>query len=244
MMNNRMKKILACCMALALCIGMTAPVYAAQNPFAYMEAQSRQAVEAAIKAGTVPAGTTIYDCSYGADKNGNTIVVQYRDKNGNWIDVGTQKTATDKPAASSSAPSSSKLTEKQLAEYTQEVFLLVNKEREAAGLEPLERNSILDSAAATRASEVLVVDNAGGKAHTRPDGTSFRTILSETEIDGNQCGENIARSEANPQAVMNAWMQSDGHRKNILYEDYGSIGIGVYQLPSGSLDWVQIFMLK
>jgi len=95
-----------------------------------------------------------------------------------------------------------------------------------------------------RAPEVIIVDNAGGEPHTRPDGTNFKTVLNNTGIDGNRCGENIARSEATPQAAIDAWMRSDGHRENILYESYGSIGIGVCQLPNGSLDWIQIFMLK
>ena len=261
------KKIFAALLAVILCIGMAAPAYAATNPFAYMEAQSRKAVEVAIKAGTVPAGTTIYDCAYGADKSGATIVIQYRDKNGNWIDISAQKKMDNQPAANATTPSSDstvpvgsvnqpeqkqyiagttieKLSAETLAEYAAEAIKLTNAEREKAGLALLEHSSILTEAAMIRAAEVIIVDRAGGQAHTRPDGTSYKDLVTDMGLSGRRCGENIARSEATPQFAITAWMNSDGHRKNILREDYGSIGIGVYQLPNGTLDWVQIFMLK
>lgn len=233
------KKLFTAAITIALCAAMTAPAQAATNPFAHMEAQSRQAVEVAIKAGIVPPGTTIYDCEYGADKNGVTIVIQYKDQNGNWIDAQTQIKKEYLPGTSVE-----KLSDKTLAEYATELFRLTNAEREKVGLEPLERNSLLDEAAMTRAPEVNIVDNAGGTPHTRPDGTYFTTVMDDTELDGNRCGENIARVESTPQAAIDAWMRSDGHRKNVLYEDYGSIGIGVCQLPNGALYWIQIFMLK
>jgi uncharacterized protein YkwD len=233
------KKTLTALLTIALCAGMSAPAYAAQNPLAYMEAQSRQAVESAIKAKTVPPGTTIYDCMYGADQNGNIIVIQYRDQDGNWVDVITGKKKEVPPGMI--AP---KLSKETLAEYAAEGFRLTNAEREKAGLEPLERDNLLDEAAMIRAAEVIVVDKAGGKPHTRPDGTSYRDLVTDMGSDGMRCGENIARAEATAQFAIEAWMRSDGHRENMLREDYGSMGIGVYQLPDGSLDWVQIFMLK
>ena len=260
------KKIFTAILAVVLCIGMAAPAYAATNPFAYMEAQSRKAVEAAIKAGTVPAGTTIYDCAYGADKNGTTIVIQYRDKNGVWVNVTTQKKVENQPAAAtapssnSTAPAESvnqpepkqyiagttieKLSAETLAEYATEAIKLTNAEREKAGLAPLERDPILDEAAMIRAAEVKIVDNAGGTPHTRPDGTGFRTLLDAMGIDGNRCAENLNRAKSTPQATMESWMNSDGHREAILRERYGTIGIGVYQRSDGKLDWIQIFERK
>jgi uncharacterized protein YkwD len=136
------------------------------------------------------------------------------------------------------------LTADELQAYADEVFELVNKERESAGVAPLERDATLDGAAMIRAAEVKAVAIAEGKPHTRPDGTSYKTLLDEMGIDGQRCGENLTCGRPTPQNAMNTWMESDGHRKNILRDTYGSIGIGVYQRPDGVLDWVQIFRLK
>ncbi len=136
------------------------------------------------------------------------------------------------------------LTDEELQAYADKVFELVNQERENAGVAPLERDATLDGAAMIRAAEVKAVAIAEGKPHTRPDGTSYKTLLDEMGIDGQRCGENLTCGRPTPQNAMNAWMESDGHRKNILRETYGSIGIGVYQRPDGVLDWVQLFRLQ
>ncbi len=128
--------------------------------------------------------------------------------------------------------------------YADEVFALTNAEREKAGLAPLARDGLLDEAAMFRAAEVKAVDAAGGKAHTRPDGSSFRSAIDSLGVDGMKCGENLARTRATPGSVMDTWMASEGHRANILRPDYGSIGIGAYQRSDGRLDWIQIFMLQ
>jgi uncharacterized protein YkwD len=136
------------------------------------------------------------------------------------------------------------LTAEDLKAHTDTMFALVNQEREKAGLAPLMRNNMLDEAAMIRAAEIRVVDLAGGAPHTRPDGTSYRTLLDDMGIKGNRCGENMSRARLSPQIAIDSLMQSDGHRRNILRENYGSIGIGVYQRADGLLDFIQIFMLK
>jgi uncharacterized protein YkwD len=57
----------------------------------------------------------------------------------------------------------------------------------------------------------------------------------------NALGENIARGQATPQQVVNAWMNSDGHAQNILNEDYTEIGVGYYKQDGTSPYWVQDF---
>jgi len=146
------KKIFAAAITIVLCAAMTVPAYAVTSPFTQMEAQSRQAVEAAIKAGTVPRGTTIYDCMYGADENGVTIVIQYKDNNGNWIDVVTQEKVEDNPA--NTAGSVNKPTEKQLEEYALEVLRLVNKERQKAGLDEVVWDDDFAACARIRSEEL------------------------------------------------------------------------------------------
>jgi len=149
--------------------------------------------------------------------------------------------------ANSSGPAASSqtmLTADELRAYADTVFVLVNRERQNAGLAPLERISLLDEAAAIRAAEIKVVDNMGGAPHTRPNGTSYKDLLTEMGVNGIRCGENVSRARPTPQEAMQSWMDSDGHRANILRENYQSIGIGVFQRPDGKIDCVQIFELR
>ena len=148
------------------------------------------------------------------------------------------------PQAPITEPQPQTLTAEELKALTDTMFELVNQEREKAGLRPLARCSLLDEAAMIRAAEIKIVDDAGGTPHTRPDGTSYRTLLDEMGINSRRCGENISRARATPQESVNALMLSDGHRANILRENYGSIGIGVYQRPDGNFNWIQIFQLR
>jgi uncharacterized protein YkwD len=146
------------------------------------------------------------------------------------------------PGATTPAPTA--LTADELGAYADKMLALVNKERVNAGAAPLERDDLLAEAAMLRAAEIKVVDEAGGLPHTRPDGTSYTDLLDSLGVTGSLCGENIARAEPTPEAAVQALMASDGHRKNILRADYGTIGVGVYQREDGKLNWVQIFMLQ
>ena len=63
-------------------------------------------------------------------------------------------------------------------------------------------------------------------------------MLTAITISFTSAAENIAKGQTSPAEVMDSWMNSDGHRKNILSPDYCQIGVG-YDEASGS--WVQIF---
>lgn len=232
-------KIATAVLTAALCASMALPAQAAINPFAQMENDSRQAVDSAIKAGTIPAGSTIYDCMYGTDGNGKTIVIQYKDQNGNWIDVITQEKKEYLPNAFTE-----KLSDETLAEYTAEVFRLVNAEREKAGLDPLERDPLLDEAAMIRAEECASLNSiyVGGKAHTRPNGSNWSTILDDMEIVWHSAAENSSEGRTSAADVMNAWCNSDGHSANILTQKRTHIGIAVRQGSDGALYWIQVFI--
>lgn len=126
----------------------------------------------------------------------------------------------------------------QLAEYAEQIAVLVNKERNAYGLQPVKVSPILSEAANIRASELK--ENF---SHTRPNGTSCFTAMSELEIQYMSAAENIAYGQKNPENVMNAWMNSSGHRANILNEKMEYIGVGVsYQ--DGVYYWSQFFAVS
>ncbi len=123
-----------------------------------------------------------------------------------------------------------------LNEYVNEVVRIVNEERRTAGLTELVINDRLCQAANQRSEETVQEFS-----HTRPDGTSCFTILDSYGINYVAVGENIAMGQRTPQEVMNAWMNSQGHRENILKSEYNQIGVGVVSYQ-GYLYWTQLFI--
>ena len=113
---------------------------------------------------------------------------------------------------------------------------LVNAERQKAGVSPLSADSGLHQVAQLRAEETIVQFD-----HTRPNGESFYTALQQAGISYRTTGENIAMGQRTPADVMNAWMNSSGHRQNILNASYGKLGVGYVTDASGRAYWVQIF---
>lgn len=117
-----------------------------------------------------------------------------------------------------------------------QVANLVNQERAKAGLAPVELRTDLTSAAQIRAQETVT-----SFSHTRPNGTSFYTVLSEQQISYRGAGENIAWGQRTAEAVMTAWMNSEGHRANILNPSFQYIGVGYYTNAQGTPYWAQLF---
>lgn len=122
-------------------------------------------------------------------------------------------------------------------EYIKEIVQLVNEEREKVGLNPLEYDDDLSYAATRRSAENAYYDNF---SHTRPNGTSCLTIFAEYNMYYHRAGENIAMRQKTPKEVMEDWMESPGHRMNILGK-YTRIGIGVASDEKGQLYWTQLF---
>lgn len=114
----------------------------------------------------------------------------------------------------------------------EQVAALVNQERAKVGLSPLTLDAELSANAMVRAQEIVTKFD-----HTRPDGSKFYSAIT---IPWKTVGENIAWGQKTPEAVMNSWMNSDGHRANILKSAYQKIGVGVYE-TNGRLYWVQLF---
>ncbi|MGN0674137.1 MAG: CAP domain-containing protein, partial [Oscillospiraceae bacterium] len=120
---------------------------------------------------------------------------------------------------------------------TEKVIELVNEERSAAGKSTLASDPVLNEVAALRAREI-----AESFSHTRPDGTSCFTAFNDAGIVNVYMGENIAAGQRTPEEVMNSWMNSSGHKANILSGDYERIGVGFCQVSGGyGYYWVQVF---
>ncbi len=120
--------------------------------------------------------------------------------------------------------------------FVQEVVNLVNAERAKEGLSPLTINTKVQAAAQVRA-----VECEQSFSHTRPNGTSFSTALKEQNVSYQRAGENIAWGQRSPKEVMNGWMNSEGHRANIMNPNFTTIGVGYYQNAKGTNYWCQLF---
>lgn len=125
-----------------------------------------------------------------------------------------------------------------LAAYQGEILRLVNAERTKAGVAPLTLNATLCAAAQLRARELPTQF-----AHTRPDGTQCFTVLDQVGQRYRTAGENIAAGQTSPAQVMSDWMNSPGHRRNILDASFTQLGVGYLQTDSGYGEyWVQLFI--
>ena len=118
-----------------------------------------------------------------------------------------------------------------------QVVNLVNEERAKAGLSPLTADRSVTSAAQRRAREIET-----NFSHTRPNGSSFSTALSEAGVNYRSSGENIAYGQTSASSVMQGWMNSSGHRANIMNPKFTSIGVGYYRSASGTNYWTQLFI--
>ena len=126
----------------------------------------------------------------------------------------------------------------ELSSFEAEVIRLVNEERAEYGLPALTTTDALTAAAAKRAEEI-----SGDYGHDRPDGSSCFTVLPEFGIRYETAGENIAAGQKTPAQVVRAWMNSEGHRNNILNPDFTQIGVGYTYTGRGYRHfWAQTFI--
>lgn len=126
-----------------------------------------------------------------------------------------------------------------LSANAQEVVKLVNKERNAAGLPALTENSRLSEVAQAKAEDMM---KNGYFSHTSPAYGSPFEMMRTFGITYTAAGENIAKGQKTPAAVMDGWMSSSGHRANILNVSYEQIGVGFCKDSSGVTYWVQMFI--
>ena len=123
-----------------------------------------------------------------------------------------------------------------VTQYEQEVIRLVNEIRAQNGLSALTYNWELSRVARYKSQDM--VDNRYF-SHTSPTyGTPFQMIRS-FGLSYRSAGENIAYGQRTPQAVVNAWMNSSGHRANILSSSYTQIGVGY---AAKGRYWTQMFL--
>lgn len=139
------------------------------------------------------------------------------------------------PGQSINIPSASSTAES----YENKVIALVNKERSKRGLSMLAKDARLARTARLKSQEMVTKNYF---SHTSPVYGSPFTMMQSFGIRFTAAGENIAMGQKTPEAVMSAWMNSPGHRSNILSPAYNRIGIGYARKSNGVAYWTQEFI--
>lgn len=173
----------------------------------------------------------VFDLTVTAKKNGkcNITVYDVNNKKSSFTIKLTVSGTAD--ASDAKAVTGGQRQEKaDTSDYIDEVIRLCNKEREAAGLAPLEKSDSLTGSAAVRVGEL-----SAKFSHTRPDGSDCFSAITE---EGSTFGENIAHGYRTPQQAMEGWLASPGHKENILNPGFTKIGVGYNK--DGNY-WVQVF---
>ncbi|MBB1262345.1 CAP domain-containing protein, partial [Streptomyces alkaliterrae] len=118
-----------------------------------------------------------------------------------------------------------------------QVLALVNSERGKNGCSPVRSNSLLQTAAQRHSQDMA---NRDYFDHTNPDGAGPSDRITAVGYQWSRTGENIAMGQRTPADVMNAWMNSPGHRANILNCAFTELGVGIHDAPGG-IRWTQKF---
>ena len=121
-------------------------------------------------------------------------------------------------------------------DYEQEVIRLVNIERAKYGLSALTEDWELSRVARYKSQDMK---DKRYFSHTSPTYGSPFDMMKSFGLSYRTAGENIAMGQRTPQQVVNAWMNSSGHRANILNSSYKKIGVGY--VASGNY-WTQMFI--
>ncbi|AOT69681.1 SafA/ExsA family spore coat assembly protein [Geosporobacter ferrireducens] len=190
-------------------------------------------VEAAGSVYTVQSGDTMYKIAmrYGVDVQ--TLVNNNKQiANPNVIWPGMKINIP-------SATTTTSTTTNTARNFEQEVVRLVNVERGKYGLKPLTENAALSNVARTKSVDMR---DKGYFSHTSPTYGSPFDMMKKFGITYSYAGENIAMGQKTPEEVMKGWMNSPGHRKNILSENFTQIGVGYTVSGNGTTYWTQMFI--
>jgi uncharacterized YkwD family protein len=124
------------------------------------------------------------------------------------------------------------------SQMAQQVIELTNNERRKNGLPPLSSDASLSKVAQTKTNDM---NSKHYFSHTSPTYGSPFDMMRDFGVTYNSAGENIAMGQTTAQQVVTSWMNSEGHRKNILSPNYTNIGVGY--TSSGNY-WSQMFIGK
>lgn len=148
-----------------------------------------------------------------------------------WPVAGDRIMALIEPDANGCAHSSDLPDPNRKSKLIAAVTCLLNHERTTRGLPPLERDGTLERAAQKHAEDM---GRRQFSAHENPSGLTPDQRMRRAGFDGTSTGENIhwgVGSNATPARIMRDWMESPGHRENILRPNFRRVGVGVASEP-------------
>lgn len=128
--------------------------------------------------------------------------------------------------------------DQQLSQFEQEVVELTNEERAKQGLSPLKADAQLSKVARDKSKDMAT---NGYFSHNSPTYGSPFDMMKQYGITYRTAGENIAKGQRTPQEVVNGWMNSEGHRANIMNGEFTHIGVGYVEQGN---HWTQQFIGK
>jgi uncharacterized protein YkwD len=157
---------------------------------------------------------------------------------------GTGAPPTDAPALTTAAPSVVETPpppaplDNRVTAFEAQVVALANQERASAGCSPLASDGRLAAAARAHSADMARREYFD---HDTPEGVGFATRITNAGYDWSAAAENIAAGQPDPAAVMEAWMNSEGHRHNILNCRLRDIGVGLAYGTDNRPYWTQDF---
>ena len=172
------------------------------------------------------------DTNAGNDNNQNNDDSNTDDKNDNIV---------ENPSTDDSTSNDNQNTTESFSSFQKEVVRLVNVERSKRGLKELSFNTQLSNVATLKSQDMI---DQNYFSHTSPTYGSPFDMMKQFNISYRTAGENIAMGQKTPAEVVNAWMNSQGHRENILNSNFTEIGVGVAKSSNGTLYWTQMFIGK
>lgn len=153
-------------------------------------------------------------------------------------DQNQQNQAADNAKQTDNTNNSSEKTPSSVSAYEKKVVELTNAERQKQGLKPLQIDDKLSKSAHAKSQDMK---DKNYFDHQSPTYGSPFDMMKSFGITYKTAGENIAKGQPTPEAVVKAWMNSEGHRKNIMNPEFTQIGVGYVE--SGNI-WTQQFIGK
>lgn len=219
-----MKKIIALITVLALCLAFSScSKKSADEPTT--DEMSSTAEVAEVQSQTEAESTTQEPTTEAPQTQAPTKAVSQTRK----PTQATTKAPTQAPKPQAATPPNA------ITGFESEMLELCNQQRRANGKPDLTLNKTLCANAAVRAEEISRDD---WFSHQRPDGTTCFTAVT---VDYMTCGENIAYGTRTASATVAEWMDSPGHRANILSDEFTQAGFGCYEID-GVRYWTQFFI--
>ncbi|MBR1444892.1 MAG: hypothetical protein IJ583_15325 [Firmicutes bacterium] len=151
-----------------------------------------------------------------------------------------QTTPTEQPIQTQQQPqvTSPQQVSQNNSSYAVQVLDLVNNERAKNGLSPLTLDNALSAVAQAKSEDMK---NKNYFSHTSPTYGSPFDMMKQFGISYTYAGENIAKGQKTPEQVVTAWMNSEGHRANILNKNFTKMGLG-YTASGSTTYWTQMFI--